>query len=105
MSGAPAPTPQQVAVLAETFRLLGDTTRLRILLFCLPTPKSVGHIAESLGLSQTLVSHHLRLLRAARLVKGERKARQVFYEIADNHVSDMLTDMASHIAEEDADDD
>lgn len=87
-------------ILAETFRLLGDPTRLRILFFCLPGRKSVGDIAESLDLSQTLVSHHLRLLRGARLVRGERQSRQVFYQLADCHVSDMLVDMASHVDED-----
>ena len=87
------------ATLAETFRLLGDPTRLRILLFCLPGPRSVGDIADSLGLSQTLVSHHLRLLRGARLVRGERQGRLVFYELTDRHVSDMLRDMAIHVGE------
>ena len=88
------------AVLAETFRLLGDPTRLRILLFCLPGPRAVGDIAGSLGLSQTLVSHHLRLLRGARLVRGERQGRSVFYALSDQHVSDMLRDMATHVGEE-----
>lgn len=94
------PSSRQVAILAETFRLLGDPSRLRILLYCLHGPKSVGDIARSLDLSQTLVSHHLRLLRGARLVRSERQARQIFYEIADAHVSAMLVDMASHIDEE-----
>lgn len=91
---------QNVTILAETFRLLGDPTRLRILFFCLSGPKSVGAIAESLDLSQTLVSHHLRLLRGARLVTGKRQSRQIFYELSDRHISDMLKDMASHIDEE-----
>lgn len=91
---------QDIAVLAETFRLLGDTTRLRILFFCLEGPRSVGDIAETLGLSQALVSHHLRLLRAARLVSGERRSRQVFYAVTDNHVSSILTDMTNHIGED-----
>ncbi|AGT11091.1 ArsR/SmtB family transcription factor [Paracoccus aminophilus] len=86
--------------LAETFRLLGDTTRLSILLCCLAGPRAVGEISDLLGQSQSLVSHHLRLLRAARLVRGERRARQVFYSLSDRHVSDMLHDMAHHIAEE-----
>ncbi|GAA3273528.1 ArsR/SmtB family transcription factor [Sphingomonas zeae] len=94
----------EMTILAETFRLLGDPTRLRILLFCLNVPKAVGDIAESLGLSQTLVSHHLRLLRGARLVRGERQSRQVFYQVADAHVSDMLIDMASHIGEDHSED-
>lgn len=94
----------ELTILAETFRLLGDPTRLRILLFCLHMPKAVGDIADSLGVSQTLVSHHLRLLRGARLVRGERQSRQVFYKVADDHVSDMLVDMATHIAEDHIDD-
>lgn len=93
----------EVAILAETFRLLGDPSRLRILLCCMPGPVSVGDIAERLDLSLSLVSHHLRLLRGARLVKGERQAKQIFYEIADSHVSQVLQDMATHIAEDYAD--
>ncbi|MFB9224163.1 ArsR/SmtB family transcription factor [Paracoccus cavernae] len=90
----------ETAVLADTFKLLGDTTRLSILLCCLNAPRSVGEIAEALDQSQSLVSHHLRLLRAARLVRGERQSRQVFYSLSDAHVSDMLHVMAHHIAEE-----
>ena len=97
-SNLPAAT--ELTVLAETFRLLGDPTRLRILFFCLEGPKSVGEIAAGLDLSQSLVSHHLRLLRGARLVRGNRQAKQIFYELADKHVSDMLADMAHHVGEE-----
>ncbi|SDE35580.1 DNA-binding transcriptional regulator, ArsR family [Paracoccus isoporae] len=103
MSG-PVPSQHEITILAETFRLLGDPTRLRILFHCLDAPKPVGDIAESLDLSQTLVSHHLRLLRGARLVRAERQARQVFYQLSDRHVSDMLKDMASHINEDPAED-
>jgi len=103
LSQKPALPQHEIVMLAETFRLLGDPTRLRILLFCLGGPQAVGDIAENLDLSQTLVSHHLRLLRGARLVRGERRSRQVFYALSDKHVSDMLMDMASHIAEDDAD--
>ena len=98
------PAASDLTVLAETFRLLGDPTRLRILFFCLEGPKSVGEIAAGLDLSQSLVSHHLRLLRGARLVRGNRQAKQIFYELADRHVSDMLVDMASHVGEESGDD-
>lgn len=97
-------SPGQLALLAETFRLLGDPTRLRILMFCLGQSRSVGDISGSLGLSQTLVSHHLRLLRGARLMRGVRQSRQIFYEVADDHVSDVLGDMASHIKEDRAED-
>ena len=88
-----------VAVLAETFRLLGDQSRLKILLQCMRGSVAVGDIAGSLDLSQSLVSHHLRLLRAARLVRGERRQRQVLYEADDAHVRDMLRDMLDHTGE------
>lgn len=67
-------------------------------------PVAVGDIAEALDLSQSLVSHHLRLLRGARLVRGERQAKHIFYSIADQHVSQVLQDMAVHISEDKADD-
>ncbi|PWG84752.1 transcriptional regulator, partial [Vibrio cholerae] len=51
-----------------------------------------------------LVSHHLRLLRGARLVRGERQAKHIFYGIADQHVSQVLQDMAVHISEDRNDD-
>lgn len=93
-------TRNDVTILAETFRLLGDPSRLRIVLCCLDGPIPVSEIAERLELSVSLVSHHLRLLRGARLVKGVRQSKQIFYEIADQHVSHVLLDMAAHIAEE-----
>jgi DNA-binding transcriptional ArsR family regulator len=88
-----------VAQLADLFHLLGDPTRLRIVLACVETPIAVSEIAGALQLSSSLVSHHLRLLRAARIVKAERHGKQVFYSAADAHISDVLTDMLEHIAE------
>ncbi|GAB3404517.1 metalloregulator ArsR/SmtB family transcription factor [Massilia agilis] len=85
--------------LADLFHLLGDKTRLRIVIACLARPISVGDIAADLDLSSSLVSHHLRLLRAARIVKAERQGKQVFYAAADAHISGLLADMADHIAE------
>ena len=89
-----------VNLVAETFKILGDPTRLRILLACLDGPRPVGEIAAATGASQSLVSHHLRLLRGARLVTGTRDARQVFYQAADQHVRHMIQDVIEHSAEE-----
>ncbi len=97
---APPLSQHDLSILAETFRLLGDPSRLRILLHCADGARAVSDIAQALELSQSLVSHHLRLLRGARLVKGERQSKQVFYTIADHHVGDMLRDMIIHIGEE-----
>ncbi|WP_254067520.1 helix-turn-helix transcriptional regulator [Burkholderia sp. L27(2015)] len=94
-----AETDERVLLLSDLFRLLGDQTRLRIVLACVAAPVAVGAIAESLGLSASLVSHHLRLLRAARIVRADRQGKQVFYLAADNHISDMLGDLLEHVAE------
>jgi DNA-binding transcriptional ArsR family regulator len=85
--------------LADLFRLLGDPSRLRIVVSCLRTPLAVSDIADKLGLSVSLVSHHLRLLKGARLVRAERQGKQVFYGADDLHVRRMIEDMVSHVRE------
>ncbi len=85
--------------LADLFRLLGDPSRLRIVVSCLRTPLAVSDIAERLGLSVSLVSHHLRLLKGARLVRADRQGKQVFYGADDVHVRRMVEDMVTHIGE------
>ncbi|MBI1180113.1 MAG: metalloregulator ArsR/SmtB family transcription factor [Alphaproteobacteria bacterium] len=79
---------------------MSDASRLAILKLCLEGPASVGHIAETLDLSPSLVSHHLRLLRAARLVRSERRGRHVFYDAEDHHIRCIVADMLEHVAEE-----
>lgn len=98
---APLPdlSADQREMLAELFHLLGERNRLGIVLSCLEQPMAVGDIATSLGLSQSLVSHHLRLLRAARLLRGKRRGKQVFYTAADEHVRCVVTDLANHVLE------
>ena len=85
--------------LADTFRLLGDVTRLRILLCCLEEPVAVGAIADRLDLSPSLVSHHLRLLRGARMVRPDRHGKSVIYAAADDHVRTVVGDMVEHVGE------
>jgi len=92
-------TENQTANLADMFRLLGDPTRLRIVLATLDAPLPVGSIAAKLGLSQSLVSHHLRLLRGARIVRHERKGREIHYQIHDHHVACVIDDMIAHVSE------
>lgn len=87
--------------LADLFRLMGDGSRLSIILTCLHEPISVSDIVAKLGLSQSLVSHHLRLLRAARVVRSERRGRQIFYVAADAHIQCVIEDMLAHIQEPD----
>jgi DNA-binding transcriptional ArsR family regulator len=92
-------THAQIAELAEVFHLMGDPSRLSILLFVIEGPRAVGEIAAATGLSASLVSHHLRLLRAGRLVRAERRGKRVFYAVDDAHIRSVLTDMAEHVAE------
>ena len=88
-----------VAHLADLFGLMGDETRLKIILVCLRGPISVGDIAKELGASQSLVSHHLRLLRAARVLRSERQGKNVFYSASDAHIECVINDMVAHVSE------
>lgn len=91
----------RIAELCDMFRLMGDPTRLQIILSCLAAPASVGDIATRIDASPSLVSHHLRLLRAARLVRGQRRGRQIFYGPRDAHVQCVIEDMIAHVSEHD----
>lgn len=90
-----------VEQLADLFRLMGDPTRLRIIMVCLQDPISVSDIVTQLELSQPLVSHHLRLLKAARIVRSERRGKQIFYVADDDHVRCVIRDMVEHFSETD----
>lgn len=85
--------------LADIFRLLGDANRLKIVVACMDEQISVGDIAEKTELSQPLVSHHLRLLKAARLLRHEKQGKQAFYTLSDDHIRCVLQDMLTHINE------
>lgn len=85
--------------LAEVFHLMGDPNRLRIVFSCLDEPVCVSDMATRLNLTPSLVSHHLRLLRAARLLRSDRQGKRVFYVAADEHIRCVLRDMADHISE------
>ena len=89
----------QAAELAEVFRLMGDANRLRILVAAIEGRLSVSEIAARLALPISLVSHHLRLLRAARVVRAERRGKNVFYALADDHIRRVLADMTEHVRE------
>src|SRR5690625_1780150 len=81
------------ARLAEMFRLLGEPNRLSLVYACLEQARSVHQLADEADISMSLASHHLRLLRAARLLRAERRGKQVFYVAADAHVRRVLLDM------------
>src|SRR5260370_21727961 len=85
--------------LADLFRLLGDPSRLRIVVSCLRTPLAVSDIAERLGLSGSLVTHHLRLLKGARLVRADRPGKQGVFGSVQSPGRRMVEDIGSPIGE------
>jgi ArsR family transcriptional regulator len=88
-----------VAALTETFRLLGDTTRVRILDALSRSELCVNDLARLLGLSESAVSHQLRLLRGVRLVRPRRSGRMVFYSLDDQHIVGLFAQGLEHVQE------
>ena len=88
-----------VSALAETFKVLGDTTRVRILDAISRTELCVSDIAELLHLSESAVSHQLRLLRGARLVRPRRAGQQIFYALDDQHIVRLFAQGLDHVQE------
>ncbi|MEM6618770.1 MAG: metalloregulator ArsR/SmtB family transcription factor [Pseudomonadota bacterium] len=87
----------QTTQLAETFGLLSDPTRLSIVIACMEEERAAGDIAATVGTSPSLTSHHLRLLRSARILRSQRRGKQVFYTLADACVRSVLDIMIEHI--------
>lgn len=85
--------------LAETFKVLGDVTRVRILDAIARAELCVGDIASSLGLSESAVSHQLRLLRSMRLVRARRAGQQIFYALDDHHIVRLFEQGLEHVQE------
>jgi DNA-binding transcriptional ArsR family regulator len=93
---------ETVEVLAETFRVLGDPTRVRILDVLADGELCVCDIASLVRMSESAVSHQLRLLRTMRLVRPRRAGRQVFYSVDDHHILELMRLAGTHVVEADA---
>ena len=85
--------------LADLFKVFSDTTRIKILYSLMTTERRVADIAETIGATQSAVSHQLRILKTARLVKFQRDGKSIIYSLADDHVYTMLAQGLSHICE------
>ena len=85
--------------LSELFRIFGDSTRIRILYVLFEAEMCVCDIASVLGMTQSAISHQLRALKTARLVKGRREGKTVFYSLADEHVKTIINQGLDHVAE------
>src|SRR5262245_33303093 len=89
-----------VEALAETFRVLGDPTRVRILDALSTGELCVCDIATLVGISESAVSHQLRLLRGMRLVRPRRQGRQVYYAADDQHILELMRQALTHVEEQ-----
>ena len=85
--------------LADLFKTFGDTTRIKILYALMGQELCVADIAELVGATQSAVSHQLRTLKQARLVKFQRDGKNVIYSLSDDHVYTMLAQGMTHICE------
>lgn len=85
--------------LADLFKVFSDTTRVKILYALVTGERSVNDIAEATGTSQSAVSHQLRILKQAHLVKFRRDGRTINYSLADDHVLTILDQGMTHICE------
>lgn len=85
--------------LAELFRIFGDSTRIRILYVLFEAEMCVCDIAQLLGMTQSAISHQLRSLKNARLVKARREGKTVFYSLADDHVKTIIDQGLEHVCE------
>ncbi|MCR5474540.1 MAG: metalloregulator ArsR/SmtB family transcription factor [Lachnospiraceae bacterium] len=85
--------------LAELFKVFGDSSRIRILYRLLEKEYCVQDLAEDLEMTQSAVSHQLKILKMNKLVRCRRDGRQMFYSLADDHVSTILSMGREHINE------
>jgi len=92
-------TDESATALAETFKILGDGTRVRILDAISRSELCVCDIARLVGLSESAVSHQLRLLRGMRLVRPRRDGRMIFYALDDHHIVALLEQGLKHVQE------
>ena len=85
--------------LAELFKVFGDSTRIRILFVLFEAEVCVCDLAKVLNMTQSAISHHLRILRANKLVNSRREGKSVFYSLADGHVRTIIAQGREHIEE------
>lgn len=93
------PSDETLYELANLFKMFGDPTRAKILSCLQIKDLYVGEIAEAIGMSDSAVSHHLRVLRGAKLVKGTKEGKEVKYSLDDDHVTKIMEYGLTHVNE------
>ena len=93
------PEEDMLVDLAELFKVLGDQTRIKIIFILFKEEMCVCDIAESVGMTQSAISHQLRVLKQARLVKFRKEGKTVFYSLDDDHIRKIFDCGLHHIEE------
>ncbi len=96
---AEMPPDELICDLADLFKVFGDTTRMKILYSLFESELCVCAIAELLGMTQSAISHHLKVLKNANLVANRREGKTIFYFLADDHVRAIVAQGMEHITE------
>lgn len=87
--------------LADFFKVFGDSSRIKILTCLYDKETCVQELADKLNMTQSAVSHQLKLLKMSKLIKNRRDGKQIYYSLADDHVSTIISMGIEHISEED----
>lgn len=95
-----SPSAEMICDLADLFKIFGDTTRIRILYALLESEMCVCAIAEYLGMTQSAISHQLKVLRDNNLVGSRREGKTIYYFLADDHVRLIVGQGYAHLTEE-----
>ena len=93
------PEEEDLYDLAELFKIFGDSTRIRILFVLFEAEVCVCDLAQALNMTQSAISHQLRILKQSKLVNARRDGKSVFYSLADDHVRTIIEQGLSHIKE------
>ena len=93
------PPEDELYDLAELFKIFGDSTRIRILFVLFEAEVCVCDLASALNMTQSAISHQLRILKQFQLVKARREGKQVFYSLADDHVRTIISQGLEHVEE------
>lgn len=93
------PREESMKELADFYKVFGDSTRIRILCVLLEAEVCVCDLAEILDMTQSAISHQLRVLKQMKLVKNRREGKTVYYSLADGHIQTIINQGMEHIAE------
>lgn len=94
------PEEEKLYDLAELFKVFGDSTRIRILFVLFEAEVCVCDLAEALNMTQSAVSHQLKILKQNKLVRSRREGKSVFYSLADGHVRTIIDQGMEHVGED-----